>query len=203
MAPEVEAAFVSAVGFAFASIIAVVGVVWEWHQKNAHERRDRIRVRRESQRNLLQAIRIDVSSERYATNQIFGKENAEAEIARFLKLVRETGDRKMPQSATAPSLFMVEDFKTQLHLLPPSLMSNVTAFYKLNSGLNVVLEEMKRGVYDGLAKERQEKLIVELFKLGARVLDEADQLTVAIDSLLNSGYRHPYSGAPISIDFDD
>lgn len=197
-AAEIASGALTAVGLIGAAIIAAVVVVWEWHQKNALDRKRARELYATRQRNLLAAIRADLTSEYYSMNAIFGSEEKEKEKHRYREYLRKKKNAQMPQSSSAPTLFKVEDLQSIFELIPVGLMEKITSVYKLNAGLNIMLDEMRRGVYDRLAVERQEKLLTELFQLGETLLAKAKDAVEEIDLHLNpeaASVKHPYSGA--------
>lgn len=173
MDSTVVAAYVTAAGFATASLIAVVGVVWEWHQKNAYERERQLASHRRRRRNLLAAIHADIDSEMGSLVESFGERTYDTRKTKYLENLRDPSNGHMPLTAPAPSLFEPKTLKDSVELIPPELIVCVTTYYKSNESLNLLLAQIGEGHSEALGMARREEAVVLMMELGRRVLHNA------------------------------
>lgn len=198
--PEIVAAIVTALGVVTAAVVAAIYAIWEWHQKNSLERqRDRM-LRSMSRDNLLAAVEADIGPELFWMETWFGKKNRHSLRRKFKAHIREHGYLSMPQAVSAPTLLNVGDLKSIINLVPTELMHQISAVYKKNTALNVLLDEMRKGAYSGLTPVQQEGVVDAFFELGMQTLDSGRSMLDALESFRRreaAAKQHPYSGAPV------
>ncbi|WP_375456707.1 hypothetical protein [uncultured Methylobacterium sp.] len=182
----------SAVAAAVIQVVGVVGAalasIYLWRHRVAVEkdleRREERRRREERVRDLLVAIRAEIAIETATLAQQFDPLVAAQVQAAFAVLVRD--DRL--RAKTAATLFIFEDIKSELGILPIGCVDEIVGFYKYNARLDGLLIAFASGDYAGIDPERQVKAVVALMQLGRNTLRSGLAAKRAINAFLHE--RH-------------
>jgi hypothetical protein len=179
-----------------AALIQVAGVmgaalasIYLWRHRVAvekdFERREERMRREERVRDLLVAIRAEITIELRILAKQFDPAKRQAVRTAFIATLRDDRLRGKP----AATLFIFEDIKSELGLLPIGCIDEIVEFYKNNSRLDSLLTAFASGDYSGIDAARQEKAIEALMELGEDTLRSGLAAKREVNVFLSKAHR--------------